>query len=182
MQNEDNLISIIEGILFAWSEPVSIADLTKVLDISANEVEDILKLMTRKYEQPSSGLRLIRLDDSYQLNTKPENYTYISKFVSDKNKRNLSNAALETLAIIAYKQPVTKLEIENIRGVKCDSTIKGLLDVELIKIDGQLNKIGRPNIYKTTEDFLRKFGISSIEDLPEIEEDEQIKMQFMEEE
>ncbi len=182
MHNKDKLISIIEGILFAWSEPVSISDLSKVLDISNGEVEDIITLMVQKYERNDSGLRLIRLGNSYQMNTKPENYDYISKFVSDKNKRNLSNASLETLAIIAYKQPVTKVEIEEIRGVKCDSTVKGLLDIGLIKIDGQLNKIGRPNIYSTTEDFLRKFGISSLEELPQIKEDEQIKMQFMEEE
>ncbi|MDO5040770.1 MAG: SMC-Scp complex subunit ScpB [Peptoniphilus sp.] len=180
--HRDKLISIIEGILFAWSEPVSIAELSKVLNTSQREVEDTMKAMTEKYERNDSGLRLMRLGDNYQLNTKPENYDYISKFVSDKNKRNLSNASLETLAIIAYKQPVTKVEIEEIRGVKCDSTVRGLLDMGLIKIDGQLDKIGRPNIYSTTEDFLRKFGISSLKELPQIEEDEQIKMQFMEEE
>lgn len=178
---KEKLISVIEGILFAWSEPVSLKDLSKVLNISKAEVKNIIEFMKINYEKDSSGLRLITLEDSYQLSTKPENYEYISEFVSNKNKKNLSNPSLETLAIIAYKQPVTKIEIEEIRGVKCDATLKSLVELNLVEITGQLEKIGRPNIYETTSEFLKKFGLSSIKDLPKIEEDEQISMTFLEE-
>ncbi|WP_115737012.1 SMC-Scp complex subunit ScpB [Peptoniphilus sp. oral taxon 386] len=178
---DEKIISIIEGILFAWAEPVSVIELSKVIGQSQNKIRGLLQIIKEKYEKADSGLRLVILNDSYQISTKPENYDYISEFVSGKNKKNLSNAALETLSIIAYKQPVTKLEVEEIRGVKCDSTIKALSELGLIEISGQLEKIGRPNIYITTDEFLKKFGLSSLEELPEIEEDEQIKMTFLEE-
>lgn len=179
--NDLQIKSIIEGILFAWGDPVEISDLKKVLDISRTKAITLLDEMVEKYEKEESGLRIVRVNDTFQLSTKPENYDYISAFVSDKNKKNLSNAALETLAIIAYKQPVTKIEIEEIRGVKCDGTIKALTDFNLIEVIGKLDKIGKPNIYATTEEFLKKFGIVSIKDLPPLEEDEQIKMTFLEE-
>lgn len=179
--NDLKIKSIIEGILFAWGDPVDIKDLIKVFSISKEKLIDILLEMEEDYNKDSRGLRLVRVNDTFQLSTKPENYNYISEFVSTKNKKNLSNAALETLAIIAYKQPVTKIEIESIRGVKCDGTIKALQDYNLVEITGTLDRIGRPNIYGTTDEFLKKFGLSSISELPELEEDEQIKMTFLEE-
>lgn len=137
--------------------------------------------MKLDYEREDSGLRLVCVNNTYQLSTKPENYDFISNFVSTRNKKNISNAALETLAIVAYKQPVTKIEIEEIRGVKSDSTLKGLTDVNLIEITGTLDKIGRPNVYETTQEFLKKFGLSSLDELPALKDDEQIKMTFLEE-
>lgn len=179
--NDLKIKSIIEGILFAWGDPVDISDLIKIFSISRQRLTDILLEMEEDYNKEDRGLRLVKVNDTYQLSTKPENYNYISGFVSTRNKKNLSNAALETLAIIAYKQPVTKIEIESIRGVKCDGTIKALQDYNLIEITGTLDRIGRPNIYGTTDEFLKKFGLSSIEELPKLEEDEQIKMTFLEE-
>lgn len=179
--NDLKIKSIIEGILFAWGDPVDINDLRKVLEIPKEKANSLLSEMEEEYNKEKSGLRIVRVNDNFQLSTKPENYDYISSFVSDRNKKNLSNAALETLAIIAYKQPVTKIEIEEIRGVKCDGTIRALTEFNLVEIIGKLDKIGKPNIYGTTEDFLKKFGLSSLSELPALEEDEQIKMTFLEE-
>ncbi|SHG98037.1 segregation and condensation protein B [Anaerosphaera aminiphila DSM 21120] len=180
MDNE-KIKSIIEGILFAWADPVNITDLSKVLEVSPNKIRELILAMQDDYEQEERGLRILQVNESFQLSTKPENYDYISEFVSTKNKKNLSNASLETLSIIAYKQPVTKIEVEEIRGVKCDSSIRALIELGLIEITGQLNKIGRPNIYETTEEFLKKFGLKSIDDLPAIEDENQLKINFLEE-
>ena len=179
--NNDKMKSIIEGVLFAWGDPVDVNDLKKILDISKRELLILLDEMNEDYKSEYRGLRIVNTNDTFQLSTKPENYEYISAFVSDKNKKNLSNAALETLAIVAYKQPVTKIEIENIRGVKCDGTLKALSDFDLIEVVGKLDKIGKPNIYETTEAFLKKFGLSSIEDLPELKENEEVQTNFLEE-
>lgn len=179
--NNEKIKSIIEGILFAWADPVNIADLSKVLEVSPSKIRELILAMQDDYEQEERGLRILQVNESFQLSTKPENYDYISEFVSTKNKKNLSNASLETLSIIAYKQPVTKIEVEEIRGVKCDSSIRALIELGLIEITGQLNKIGRPNIYETTEEFLKKFGLKSIDDLPEIEDENQLKINFLEE-
>lgn len=179
--NNEKIKSIIEGILFAWADPVNIADLSKVLEVSPSKIRELILAMQDDYEQEERGLRILQVNENFQLSTKPENYDYISEFVSTKNKKNLSNASLETLSIIAYKQPVTKIEVEEIRGVKCDSSIRALIELGLIEITGQLNKIGRPNIYETTEEFLKKFGLKSIDDLPEIEDENQLKINFLEE-
>ncbi|RVU54947.1 SMC-Scp complex subunit ScpB [Anaerosphaera multitolerans] len=178
---DEKLKSIIEGILFAWAEPVEVLDLAKVLKLSPQKTRDLLLDLQNDCENESRGLRLSQINDSFQLSTKPENYDFISEFVSTKNKKNLSNASLETLSIIAYKQPVTKIEVEEIRGVKCDSSIKSLVDFGLIEVTGQLDRIGKPNIYETTEEFLKKFGLRSLDDLPSIEDESQIKMSFLEE-
>lgn len=169
--NDEKFKSIIEGILFAWAEPVNIIDLSKVLEISTTKIRQLVIQMQEEYKNENRGLRILQINDSIQLSTKPEDYDYISAFVSNRNKKNLSTASLETLSIIAYKQPVTKIEIEEIRGVKCDASIKALIDLGLIEITGQLEKIGRPNIYATTEEFLKKFGLKSIDELPRIEDE-----------
>lgn len=180
--NDFEIMSIIESILFAWSDPVYLDDLSKVLDLDRKKIVEIMDLLKEKYKKEDSGLRLMEVEKSYQISTKPKNYDYISKFVTDKNKKNLSNASLETLAIIAYKQPVTKLEIEEIRGVKCDYILRSLLEMDLIRISGQVDKIGRPNLYSTTNEFLKKIGVSSINDLPKIEEiSSEEQLNFMEE-
>lgn len=178
--SNDKIKSIIEGILFAWADPVEINDLKKIFNIDLNELLYIINEMEKEYSKSSRGLRLVRVNETVQLSTKPENYNYIKDFVSDRNKKNLSNASLETLSIIAYKQPVTKVEIEEIRGVKCDGTLKALTDYNLIEIIGKLDRIGKPNIYGTTDEFLKKFGLSSIDELPEIKEDRQIQMKLLE--
>lgn len=168
--SREQLKSVIESILFAWSDAVHIKDFVELLQVSREELKIVLEEMVKEYQSSSRGIRLMEIDGSYQLSTKPENYEYIQGFVKDKNEKNLSKPALETLSIIAYKQPVTKIEIEELRGVKCDSALKGLMDLGLITISGTLDRIGHPNLYCTTEEFLRKFGISSLKELPKLEE------------
>lgn len=165
-----NYKAIIEAILFAWGDPVKVSDLAKILEITESETNLIIDEMEMEFKFENRGLRIIRINDSIQISTKPELYSYINNFIKDKKKKNLSNAALETLSIIAYKQPVTKLEIEEIRGVKCDGTIKLLNDLNFIEEKGRLDRIGKPIIYGTTNDFLKKFGLEKIEDLPKIDE------------
>lgn len=178
---KDKLKAVIEGILFAWGDPVDINDLNKVVNINKRDLKALLEEMESDYENEERGLRIVNINDSYQLSTKPENYEFISSFVSDKNKKNLSNASLETLSIIAYKQPVTKIEIEEIRGVKCDGTLKALSDYNLIEIVGKLDRIGKPNLYGTTEEFLKKFGLSTIDELPPLEEEYSLETNILEE-
>ncbi len=126
--------------------------------------------MKENYKDETSGLRLREVDGKFQLGTKQENEPYLKNLIQEKNEKNLSKPALETLSIIAYKQPVTKLEVEELRGVNCDSTIKGLLDFDLIEISGKLDRIGHPNLYSTTEKFLQKFGMENLEELPDLKE------------
>lgn len=161
--------AIIEGILFAWGDKVKVSEIAKSLEISEKETNKYIDEMVGDMDNSSRGLRIIRIDDSVQIGTKPEIYDYINDFVVDRNKKNISGASMETLSIIAYKQPITKIEIEEIRGVKCDYTLKTLSDLNLITEVGRLDRIGKPIIYGTTSEFLKQFGLEKIEDLPEVD-------------
>lgn len=161
--------AIIEGILFAWGDKVKVSEIAKSLEISEKETNKYIDEMIGDMDNSSRGLRIIRIDDSVQIGTKPEIYDYINDFVVDRNKKNISGASIETLSIIAYKQPITKIEIEEIRGVKCDYTLKTLSDLNLITEVGRLDRIGKPIIYGTTSEFLKQFGLEKIEDLPEVD-------------
>lgn len=161
--------AIIEGILFAWGDKVKVSEIAKSLEISEKETNRYIDEMIGDMDNSSRGLRIIRIDDSVQIGTKPEIYDYINDFVVDRNKKNISGASMETLSIIAYKQPITKIEIEEIRGVKCDYTLKTLSDLNLITEVGRLDRIGKPIIYGTTSEFLKQFGLEKIEDLPEVD-------------
>jgi segregation and condensation protein B len=149
-----NIKSVLESLMFAWGEPLNINEISKILNLPPHSITSVLNEMIDEYNQnEDKGLIIKKFGTSYQLTTKRENYEYI---------QNL----LQTLSIIAYKQPVTKVEIEQIRGVKCSQVVKGLLDKNLIKEVGRLDKPGRPTIYSTTDEFLRHFGLSSINELP----------------
>lgn len=161
--------AIIEGILFAWGDKVKVSEIAKSLEISEKETNKYIDEMIGDMDNSSRGLRIIRIDDSVQIGTKPEIYDYINDFVVDRNKKNISGASMETLSIIAYKQPITKIEIEEIRGVKCDYTLKTLSDLNLITEVGRLDRIGKPIIYGTTSEFLKQFGLEKIEDLPKVD-------------
>lgn len=161
--------AIIEGILFAWGDKVKVSEIAKSLEISEKETNKYIDEMIGDMDNSSRGLRIIKIDDSVQIGTKPEIYDYINDFVVDRNKKNISGASMETLSIIAYKQPITKIEIEEIRGVKCDYTLKTLSDLNLITEVGRLDRIGKPIIYGTTSEFLKQFGLEKIEDLPEVD-------------
>ena len=160
--------SIIEAILFTMSEAVEISRLAEVLEVEGKAVKAILQAMEERYREEDRGIMLTWLEDSVQLCTKPQMYEYLIKIAKAPRKMTLTETVLETLSIIAYKQPVTRVEIERIRGVSCDHAINKLLEYDLICELGRLDAPGRPLLFGTTEQFLRCFGVSSIEDLPEV--------------
>lgn len=162
--------SVIEAILFAWSDPISAKEIAKAIEVDSETVREILKEMMDEFSFNKRGIQIIQMKDHYQLTTRPEHYEYIQKLVEPKQNKGLTQAALETLAIIAYKQPITKTEIEEIRGVKCDKAIGTLIDKGLIEEQGRLEKTGRPIIYGTTVSFLKTFGLKGLEELPQIKE------------
>ena len=159
---------IIEAILFAAGREVKINELMSVLELSSEEVISSVESLKLDYEKENRGLSIINLNDCYQLCTKKEYYEYIYPIFDKRSKPNLSNAALETLSIIAYNPRITRAEIESIRGVNSDGTIYKLLDYNLIEEAGKMDAPGRPMTYKTTGEFLRMFGISSLEELPDL--------------
>lgn len=179
MNDREKQKGILEAILFTMGESVPLHRLAEVVEMEAEDLRNLLLEMQMEYQEISRGITLIELEDSWQICTKIETYEYVRKLVSQPKKHNLTDVMLETLSIIAYKQPVTKQEIEAIRGVKCDFAVNKLVEYKLVKELGRKDTIGRPIVFGTTEEFLRCFGVSSIEDLPNI--DEVLKQNFMEE-
>lgn len=166
--DKDELKSAIEAILFAWSDPLSVKDLSDILGIGTKEITSILKDMMDEFNYNKRGIQILKMNDHYQLSTRPEHHEYLQKLFAPKQNRGLTQAALETLAIIAYKQPITKTEVEEIRGVKCDKAVGTLLEKELIEEQGRLEKTGRPILYGTTINFLKVFSIKTLDELPNI--------------
>ena len=160
--------SIIEAILFAAGRPVTQNELMLALEISKEDIENIIRNMQEEYKNEERGIELIQVEESYQLCTKKELYEYIYPVLDKRNKPNLSNAALETLAIVAYNPKITRAEIEAIRGVSADACVYKLLEYGLIKEAGKLDLPGKPMSYKTTDEFLKMFGFSSLEELPKL--------------
>lgn len=158
----------IEAILFTMGESVEISRLAAVLEMDKQEVMALLKEMDKDYRKENRGIFLMWLEDSVQLSTKADLYEYLIKIAKTPRKMVLTDTVIETLSIIAYKQPVTRLEIEKIRGVSCDHAINKLLEYELITELGRKDAPGRPLLFGTTEQFLRCFGVKSIEELPEL--------------
>lgn len=167
--DEKEIKSAIESILFAWGEPLSIKDLGRVLEISRDRVKKYIDEMNAEFGEQQRGIKIIEVNNCFQLATRLENYPYIEKLCITSKNRGLSQPTLEVLAIVAYKQPITKHEIEMIRGVKCDKPISTLMDRDLIEITGKLEKTGRPNVYGTTDLFLKAFGYTTLDNLPEVE-------------
>ena len=164
----EKIQSIIESILFAAGRMVSIEEIELALEISRVDLEKILEKMQEEYKEEKRGIELIKLNNGYQLCSKKENYEYIYQIIDKRNKPKLSNAELETLSIIAYNPKISRAEIEAIRGVSVDATIYKLLEYGLIEEAGKLDLPGRPMSYKTTEEFLKMFGYSSLDELPEL--------------
>ncbi|MCI9016040.1 MAG: SMC-Scp complex subunit ScpB [Clostridia bacterium] len=160
--------SIIEAILFAAGREVKINELVSAIEINKEEIINIISKMTLEYEEQKRAIEIIKVDDAYQMCTKKEYYEYIYPILDKRAKPNLSNAALETLSIIAYNPEITRAEIEAIRGVNSDASIYKLLEYNLIEEVGRLEAPGRPTIYKTTKEFLKMFGYSSLEELPDL--------------
>lgn len=160
--------AIIEAILFACGREVRIKELVSALEMNEEDIIKIIENMNEEFKKLNRGIEIIRMNDSYQMCTKKEYYEYIYPILDKRSKPNLSNAALEILAIIAYNSGVTKAEIEMIRGVNSDATIYKLLEYNLIEEAGKLDAPGRPMTYKTTLNFLKMFGYNSLEDLPDL--------------
>lgn len=165
---EGNYESILEAILFTMGESVEVSRLAAVLELDVRKTRKILQQMQEKYLQQDRGIMLTWLEDAVQLCTKPQMYEHLIKIAKTPRKITLTETVLETLSIVAYKQPVTRVEIERIRGVSCDHAINKLMEYDLICELGRLDAPGRPLLFGTTEQFLRCFGVSSIEELPQI--------------
>ena len=157
---------IIEAILFLHEDPVKAEKMGEVMALSREEVEELLREMQRDFLNGGRGLQIYETAGGYCLGTLPELAPYLEKLFGEELSPNLTSASLETLAIIAYKQPVTRLEIESIRGVKCDHVLENLLKRKLIRVSGRREGLGRPLIYCTTIDFLKYFGLKDLEELP----------------
>ena len=174
----------ISAILFAMGDSVEIKKLSESIGYDEDETREIIGKMKAKFERNKDfGLTIVELEDSVQMCSKTEMYEYLIKVAKIPKNMNLSDTALETLSIIAYQQPVTRAEIEKIRGVSCDHPINRLLEFGLITELGRLNAPGRPLLFGTTEQFLRSFGVKSIDDLPDIAPDrlEEFKKEAAEE-
>ncbi len=160
--------AVIEAILFAMGESVEISRLAEVIEEDKKITKQILNEMAEQYQEENRGISLIWLEDSVQLCSKGELYEYLIKIAKVPRKVVLTDSLMETLSIIAYKQPITRLEIEKIRGVSCDHAVNRLLEFELITELGRKDAPGRPLLFGTTEQFLRSFGVKSLEELPEV--------------
>lgn len=164
----NKLKGVIEAILFAAGREVKITELMSALEVSSEEIITIVDDMKEEYKNENRGLQIVNVGESYQLCTKQEYYEYLYTIFDKRNKPNLSQAAIETLAIIAYNPKITRAEIEAIRGVNSDGTIYKLLDYNLIEETGKLDAPGRPGTYGVTSEFLRIFGFSNLNELPDL--------------
>lgn len=162
--------SIIEGLLFVWGDSLTVEDISNILELNEDEVSKLMDELIDEFDFNRRGLRIVKANSTYQLSTRPEHFQWIKKLNHAKPNRSLSNAAMETLSIIAYRQPIIKSEIDNIRGVKSDRSIETLIEKDLVKELGRLERIGRPIIYGTTNEFLRLFSLESLNDLPDLDE------------
>ena len=160
--------AIIEAILFSAGREVKKNELMLSLEVSSEEIDEIITLIQEDYKNEERGIELIKIDDGYQLCTKKDMYEYIYPVIDKRTKPNLSTASLETLSIIAYNPQITRAEIEAIRGVSADACVYKLLEYGLIEEAGKVDLPGKPMSYKTTNEFLKMFGYSSLNDLPEL--------------
>ncbi|MCM1543255.1 MAG: SMC-Scp complex subunit ScpB [Blautia sp.] len=160
--------AVIEAVLFTMGESVEISRLADVIEEDVKTTKSILQDMEKIYAEEDRGIFLTYFDNAVQLCTKAEMYEYLIKIAKAPRKMTLTDTVLETLSIIAYKQPVTRVEIERVRGVSCDHAINKLLEYDLIMELGRLDAPGRPLLFGTTEQFLRCFGVASLEELPEL--------------
>ena len=162
--------SIIESLLFVTGESLKLAEMANILECSIDFTRELITELRVKYEEEHRGIKIIVTNDEYQFVTKPCNSEYIQKLLKTNIRQSLSQASLETLAIVAYKQPITRVEIEEIRGVKSDRAVYTLSEKKLIKESGRKDVPGRPIIYVTTDEFLKHFDFHSLDEMPSLEE------------
>ena len=166
-----NKLAILEGLLFiVGDDGLTLNQMIDILEITNEEAKDLLNKLKEKYENPDSGIRINFLGNTFKLTTKKEHREYFQKLIENEDSNVLSQAALETLAIVAYNQPITRLEVNEIRGVDSAQMIRKLTAKGLLKEAGRSDAVGRPILYATTSEFLDYFGLSTIEDLPKIDD------------
>ncbi|HZK01273.1 MAG TPA: SMC-Scp complex subunit ScpB [Anaerovoracaceae bacterium] len=170
MERKETIKSAFESMMFIWGEPLDAKVAAGVVGIDYHEALRLFKELQNEYETQRRGIRIREIGESFQFCTYAENNGYIQKLCTPIKERRLTQSALEVLAIIAYKQPVTKTDIESIRGIRSDRVIEGLTKKNLVKELGRSTGIGRPILYGTTEVFLENFGLTNIKDLPKIED------------
>ena len=168
MAGSRSMKSALESMMFVWGEPLDIKEAAEALDADKKEVYQCCRELQEEYEQQGRGIVIKEVNRSFQFVTRKENLDYIKRLCTPVKHRRLSQSALEVLAIVAYKQPVTKGEIEAVRGIKCDRVIEGLMKKGLVAEAGRADTVGRPILYGTTDEFLRNFGFSSLKELPHI--------------
>lgn len=166
---EKNIKSIIESLLFVWGEPLPVERIAAVVEAPVRVVRQNIQDLQTEYIMRDSGIQLIQVENAFQFASRRDNAQYIEKLLNQSKSKGLSQSALEILAVVAYNQPVSKAQIEGIRGVKSDKAMSNLLERRLIEEAGRAEKPGRPMLYATTDEFLRVFGFSSLKDLPELE-------------
>ncbi len=162
----ENLENVIESVLFVAGEPVLISDICFKFEVSEKEVKEAVETLKMKYAE-KSGIQLLCFNNKLQFCSNPSYVDYVASVLNPIRQRNLTKATLETIAIIAYKQPVTRLDIEDVRGVNSDYAINILLEHKLIEIVGHKDAVGKPALFATTDEFLKRFGISSTKELPD---------------
>ena len=181
MYSRKRMKSALETMMFIWGEPLEVKDAASVLEADRDVIRELFRELMTEYEQEGRGIRIREAGDAFSFVTHIENDLFVKKLCTPVRIRRLSQAALEVLAIIAYRQPVTRSEIDSIRGIKSERVIDGLIDKGLIEISGRSEGVGRPLIYVTTREFLKKFGFASLKDLPEVPEYEELRRQPEEE-
>ncbi|MGB2698226.1 MAG: SMC-Scp complex subunit ScpB [Candidatus Zixiibacteriota bacterium] len=176
--NNNNYKSIVEAMLFASDSPLSLTKIGSVLkDLKLKEIREIIDELNRGYKENEHGFAIREVAAGYQMYTLPEYTFWVNQVLDHNKKQKLSQASLETLAIVAYKQPLIRMEIEHIRGVNCEGVLHTLLERNLITVVGREKRAGRPLLYGTTKEFLFHFGLKNLEDLPQVGELEAISAQ-----
>lgn len=170
MSTAKTIKSAIESMMFIWGEPLSVKDVADIFNIERKEALGYFKELKDEYEQEGRGIVIREVNKAFQFTTRAENLPYIERLCTPVRRRKLTQSALETLAIVAYRQPVTKGEIESVRGIRCDRVMEGLVKKGLVEEVGRSDSVGRPILYGTTDTFLKQFGLENIKELPDIKD------------
>lgn len=183
MKRMDDQEAVVEAVLFTMGKSVEVRQLAAALETDQETAKKAVLRLQERYQKEKRGMQIIELEDAYQMCTRAEYYPNLIRVASAPKKQMLTEVVLETLSIIAYKQPITKMEIEKIRGVKSDHAVNKLVEYNLVYEVGRLDAPGKPALFATTEEFLRRFGVGSTEDLPDLnpEQEEEIKIEVEEE-
>lgn len=169
MASKKTIKSAIESMMFVWGEPLHIKEIAEIFNVEKKDIYNYCKELQEEYEQEGRGIIIKEVNKSFQFVTREDNLGYIERLCTPVKHKKLSQSALEVLAIVAYKQPVTKGEIEAIRGIRCDRVIEGLTKKNLVVDVGRSDAVGRPILYGTTDEFLKQFGFETLKELPDIE-------------